>query len=157
MRRAGLVLLAAAAVPAVTGCGAPQPVPQWKEAAPAVTSPAPSPSASLTVRLVPSPAVSASLGSAASPSAPGAPAVLEPVWPAPAPSAGFVAAVRTEIPAVALDLRPEEISELGDQACQGLAAGKRRVVVAKSLGEYGLSTPDARELVRLARSHLCHT
>ncbi|MEU4694653.1 DUF732 domain-containing protein [Actinoplanes sp. NPDC023714] len=78
--------------------------------------------------------------------------------PAGAPAAaGFLAAVRGRLPEMALDMRPEEITDLGDQACAGLAAGQRRAAVAKNLAGYGLSTTDAVEVVSLANSHLCRS
>ncbi|MEU4561998.1 DUF732 domain-containing protein [Actinoplanes sp. NPDC023936] len=82
-------------------------------------------------------------------------------WPAPAgavasPAADFVAAVRDRLPELAIDRRPEEITELGDRACAGLAAGTRRPAVVKSLSRYGVSGPDATTLVTLAGAHHCH-
>jgi hypothetical protein len=153
VKRVGL-LLAAAIVPVIAGCGTAPRVPEWNAGgappspAASALSPAPvSPSPTTASPTTPSPSAPASADAAAT-------------WPAPAavapsPSAGFVAAVRGRLPQVALDLRPEEITELGDQACAGLAAGERRVTVAKGLSGYGLSAPEATALVALAGSHLC--
>jgi hypothetical protein len=147
VRRVGL-LLAAAAVPVIAGCGTAPRVPEWKaggapprpaESSP-VAAPAPPPSPA-----EPSP----------EPSPTTAPTSIAPVVAAPAPSAGFVSVVRGRLPEVAVDLRTEEITDLGDQACAGLAAGQRRVTVAETLSGYGLSAPDAAELVTIADAHLC--
>ncbi|MFC4072658.1 DUF732 domain-containing protein [Actinoplanes subglobosus] len=76
-----------------------------------------------------------------------------------APTAGelFVQAVRGQLSQVTMDLRNEEITEMGGQACASLAAGHERKEVAAELGEYGLPDADARELVSLARSTLCRS
>lgn len=67
----------------------------------------------------------------------------------------FVAAVQRELPDVALDRRDEEVEELGQQACQALAAGKKDGDVAGEISAEGVTAPDARKLVTLARSTAC--
>ncbi|WP_433824903.1 DUF732 domain-containing protein [Actinoplanes sp. CA-015351] len=146
-----------AALPVLAGCGTAPGVPEWKNAAPQAAPPSPATTSvapSEAPSDVPSPLPSYSVSVAATVSvSPTPPRVA--TWPSPTPSAGFVAAVQGRLPEVALDRRPEEITELGDQACQGLAAGKRRPTVAENLLGYGLSGADARVLVSLASSHLC--
>jgi hypothetical protein len=67
----------------------------------------------------------------------------------------FVAAVQRELPDVALDRRDEEVEDLGQEACQGLAAGKKDAVVAGEISAEGVAPPDARKLVTLARTTAC--
>ncbi|MEU4626522.1 DUF732 domain-containing protein [Actinoplanes sp. NPDC023801] len=69
----------------------------------------------------------------------------------------FLAAVRGALPEVALDRRNEEITEMGGEACDSLAAGRARRSVVAELAEYGLPDSDARKLIALARSALCRT
>ncbi|HWS37116.1 MAG TPA: DUF732 domain-containing protein [Actinoplanes sp.] len=71
--------------------------------------------------------------------------------------AGFLEAVRGRLPEATMDLRNEEIAEMGDRACDSLAAGDPRPAVVAALGDYGLTRPDARELITLARSTLCRS
>ncbi|MEV6305268.1 DUF732 domain-containing protein [Actinoplanes sp. NPDC051861] len=73
----------------------------------------------------------------------------------PAAADAFAAAVRGRLPMVALDRRPEEITELGDAACAEMTGGERRGTAVDSVIGYGVSSPDAREVVRLARRFLC--
>ncbi|SDT34081.1 hypothetical protein SAMN04489716_3364 [Actinoplanes derwentensis] len=54
-----------------------------------------------------------------------------------------------------MDLRNEEITEMGGRACDSLEAGNPRRSVVEALGEFGLAKPDARDLITLARSTLC--
>jgi uncharacterized protein DUF732 len=83
--------------------------------------------------------------------------------PSPAGDAGsgnagldrFVAAVRRDLPEVALDRRDEEVEALGEQACAGLRSGKTGAVVAGEIGAEDVAPADARELVTLARSTAC--
>jgi hypothetical protein len=74
-----------------------------------------------------------------------------------ASGARFLAAVRGRLPEVTVDMRNEEITEMGGQACASLAAGHPRRAVVSELAEYGLPAADARELVTLARSTLCES
>lgn len=67
----------------------------------------------------------------------------------------FVAAVRGQLSDATLDLRNEEITEMGGQACAALAAGQPRGEVAEELAGYGLPKAAAREMVILARTTLC--
>lgn len=123
MRRG--LLLCVVAVPLLAACGAPDGVPEWKDAAP----------------------------ESAAPSVPGsAPAV-----PGAASGDRFVAEVRDRLPELALDRRPEEITEMGGEACAGLAAGRQRAAVAETLQGYGVGADDARELVALAGADLCRS
>lgn len=101
---------------------------------------------------------------AAAPSPAATPAATSPAVTSPAvtSSAGdpgsderFVAAVRGQLPEVAVDRRPEEIAELGGAACTFLAAGQQRAAAAAELTGYGVTSTDARELVVLARTFLC--
>jgi hypothetical protein len=67
----------------------------------------------------------------------------------------FVAAVRGQLPEATVDLRNEEITEMGGQACASLAAGRPRRAVVEEVAGRGLPDAAARELVVLARSTLC--
>ncbi|WP_430787421.1 DUF732 domain-containing protein [Actinoplanes sp. G11-F43] len=67
----------------------------------------------------------------------------------------FLDSVRGGMPEFAMDLRNEEITEMGGQACASLAAGNPRREVVEELGEYGLADSEARDLIKLARSNLC--
>lgn len=67
----------------------------------------------------------------------------------------FVAAVRGRLSDATVDLRNEEITEMGGQACAALAAGQPRRAVVEELAGHGLPDAAARELVILARSTLC--
>ena len=125
MRRLGL--LGVVAVPLLAGCGAPAGVPQWKDAKP----------------------------DGAAPGVTGAaPASLAAAGPD-AAADRFVAAVRTRLPELAVDRRPEEITEMGGEACAGLAAGRLRTAVAEDLQRYGVAGAQAREVVALAQANLC--
>ncbi|BCJ46750.1 hypothetical protein [Actinoplanes ianthinogenes] len=80
-----------------------------------------------------------------------------PVWlegrTLPAASASpdrFVAAVRREMPELALDRRDEEIADLGDAACASIATGRQ-----DTLAEYGISAAQAQQLRQVARTDLC--
>lgn len=150
MNRIGLALITGAmVVTVVTGCGSSSPVPRWKDAVspPSVTEPA-------------DPAVT---GSAPPPIA--APPDAEPITPqasadqtataAEKSGARFLEAVRGELPEATMDLRNEEITEMGGHACASLAAGNPRRAVAEELGGFGLEHSDAKELITLARSMLC--
>ena len=179
-------LLVAAAVPLVTGCGAPEGVPQWKDAAPAGAAPtvigsAPALSgpavAGGTAGATAGPAgaaagaepgreaASTEPGGEAADAEPGREAAgAEPGREAAGAEPGreaagdrFVAAVRERLPELALDRRPEEITELGGEACAGLAAGRQRAAVAETLQGYGVTAREARELVAFASSGLCTT
>ncbi|GIE83036.1 hypothetical protein Aph02nite_89860 [Actinoplanes philippinensis] len=114
-----------AAVAVAAGCASAPPVPRWKDPEPWGASPAVS-------------------------DAVGAPAAS--VTPS---DQRFVAAVRGKLPEVTVDLRNEEITEIGGQACASLAAGRPRRAVAAEVAEYGLAAADARALVALARRTLC--
>ncbi|GGN97155.1 hypothetical protein GCM10010112_89090 [Actinoplanes lobatus] len=153
--RAGLVVLAV--VPFLSGCVGASPVPEWKDpqpigATPSVTGP---------VAAVGSAGTGIGpTGPVAAPGSPGAVTGLAPVTDggAQAVTGGeFLDAVRGELPAVAIDRRAEEITELGGQACSSLAAGNDRAEVAAELTEFGLETADARRLVTLARKNLCQS
>lgn len=83
----------------------------------------------------------------------------DPVWvapPSPAPSAAapaadrFVAAVRQQMPEVALDRRDEEITDLGDEACASIRDEHR-----DTLTGYGVTPAQARQLIGVARAELC--
>jgi len=67
----------------------------------------------------------------------------------------FVEAVQRQLPEVALDRRDEEVEELGEQACDSLAAGEKDAAVAGEIGEQGVASADARTLVALARTTAC--
>jgi hypothetical protein len=67
----------------------------------------------------------------------------------------FVTVVQKQLPDVALDRRDEEVEELGQEACSGLAAGKTPAAVAGGLSDDGVSAPDARKLVTIAGQSLC--
>ncbi|GAA0530022.1 hypothetical protein GCM10010172_08420 [Paractinoplanes ferrugineus] len=69
----------------------------------------------------------------------------------------FLAAVRTQVPTVALDRREEEVEELGETACDGLSAGRSKTTVARELSEHGVTSADARKLVSLAGDTVCGT
>ncbi|MBW6437404.1 DUF732 domain-containing protein [Actinoplanes hulinensis] len=151
--RAGLVVLAV--VPLLSGCVGASPVPEWKDpqpigAAPSVTGP---------VAAVGS--AGTGVGPTGAVAAPGSPGVVTGLAPQSdggvqaATGGEFLDAVRGELPAVAMDRRAEEITELGGQACSSLAAGNPRAEVAAELTEFGLETADARRLVTLARKKLC--
>jgi hypothetical protein len=86
-----------------------------------------------------------------------APATTAPAVSATPSEKRFLAAVRERLPETAMDLRDEEITEMGGEACDSLAAGAARRSVAAELAEYGLPDPEARKLVALARSTLCRT
>jgi hypothetical protein len=62
----------------------------------------------------------------------------------------FVAAVRREMPELALDRRDEEIADLGGQACSSIRSGR-----GEALTEYGVTAAQARQLRRVARADLC--
>jgi hypothetical protein len=117
------------AVAVLAGCASSPPVPQWKDPEPSRAAPAVS-------------------------DAVAAPPDGEPLS---ASGERFVAAVRGQLPEVTVDLRNEEITEMGGQACASLAAGHPRRAVVAELTEYGLPAADARELVTLARSTLCES
>lgn len=87
----------------------------------------------------------------------------DPVWvqgralPAsasPAPTAAgpdrFVAAVRQQLPELALDRRDEEIADLGAAACASLREGRQTVLTA-----YGVSPTQAHRLITVAHTDLC--
>jgi hypothetical protein len=131
-------------------------------AAQSVAAPSTEPSLTFVPSGPPSPAAVAAPG----PSPAGtATATAEPVRTATAAAAGadpgphgldrFVAAVQVRLPDVALDRRDDEIADLGQQACDQLAAGKKTAAVAGSLAEPGVSDADARALVALARDTAC--
>lgn len=154
MNRIGLAVSAVAVAVSLGGCGgATPPVPQWKEplSSPTVTVPDARPLVS----------ESAGQPAAAGPFSPPEVPSGEPSESAnraePFSGAGFVEAVREELPETTTDLRNEEITEMGSQACDSLAAGNPRRTVVEALGEFGLTPPDARELVTLARSTLCRS
>jgi hypothetical protein len=147
VRRLALVTTGMA-VAVMAGCATAPPVPQWKDPGPepAVTG-----------------AVAAPVRSAQPPPGQAPPASREPqASPEQTPGPGavpsderFLAAVRGQLPEMAMDLRSEEITEMGGQACESLAAGTARRSVAAELAEYGVPAADARKLVSLARTTLC--
>lgn len=63
----------------------------------------------------------------------------------------FVAAVRAQMPELALDRRDEEIADLGSAACASLKIKNRD----KLLSAYGVSADQATRLRDVARSDLC--
>jgi hypothetical protein len=135
------------AVAVMAGCATAPPVPQWKDPGPEPASPAVTTAVAAPVRSAqpppPSPETRATSSGTPGPSA--------------MPSGErFLAAVRGQLPEMAMDLRNEEITEMGGQACDSLAAGTARRSVAAELSEYGVPAADARKLVALARSTLCH-
>ncbi|AEV83799.1 hypothetical protein ACWT_2642 [Actinoplanes sp. SE50] len=62
----------------------------------------------------------------------------------------FVAAVRQELPELAVDRRDEEIADLGSTACAS-AHGQEH----DDLAAYGVSPEQARKLTDVARAALC--
>ncbi|MBO3742539.1 DUF732 domain-containing protein [Actinoplanes flavus] len=155
LSRAGLVVLAV--VPLLSGCVGASPVPEWKDpepigAAPSVTGP---------VAAVGS--AGTGIGPTGPVAAPGSPGAVTGTPPETDDGAQavigdeFLDAVRGELPAVAMDRRSEEITELGGQACSSLAAGNDRAEAAAELTESGLEPVDARRLVTLARRTLCQS
>ncbi|WP_433795738.1 DUF732 domain-containing protein [Actinoplanes sp. CA-252034] len=84
-------------------------------------------------------------------------AVAAPVASATPADERFLAAVRGQLAEAAVDLRNEEISVIGGQACASLAAGHPRKAVAAEVTEYGLPAAEARQLVGLARRTLCES
>jgi hypothetical protein len=161
MSRTGLFTMTMLAVTMTSGCAGQPPVPQWHDP----VSPAPMP-APFTVSPVASapfdgpPETVAGTGTApdSDAAAPDGPAGSSGQGSADGPvagEAGFLEAVRGQLPEVALDRRNEEITELGEQACVSLAAGQARRAVATEMTGYGVAVADARRLVSLARSTLC--
>ncbi|GAA1608050.1 DUF732 domain-containing protein [Actinoplanes couchii] len=154
MNRLGLgVLTGAMAVMCMGGCGGADSVPQWRDPQPsqAVTGPVAEPLADDGPE-PPAPSEGTWEGLREGPldSSPGS------VTPSsPEPGADFVAAVRGKIPEATMDLRNEEIAEIGRRACDSLTAGDPRRSVVEDLGDFGLEKPDARELIKAARSTLC--
>ncbi|MBG0562321.1 DUF732 domain-containing protein [Actinoplanes aureus] len=156
MRRFGL-LVAAATVPMIAACGAPAGVPEWKQGQPAPAAPSATGSVPAPNRQAGAAAPSPAEAPAATPE-PDVAATVASSAPGEAVSGErFLAAVRGQLPEVAVDRRPEEITEIGDAACTSLAAGQRRASAAADLIGYGVSNADARELVILARAFLCRT
>jgi hypothetical protein len=158
MRRLAL-LLTAAAVPVLTACGTAPGVPQWKDG---VAMPAsPSVTSSEAARDLPAGVAggSAAPATTAAGTAAAATAAPEPSGTTPpgraAAAASFADAVRGRLPEVAVDRRPEEITEIGGAACAQLATGQRRGAAVDEVTGYGVADADARELVRLARTFLC--
>lgn len=155
MKRRGL-LVAVTAVSVLAGCGTAPDVPQWKDgvalpASPSVIDSEPAPAgvaAGSPAATVPTASNPAEPTGAAEPSPP---ATMD----APRLPAEFAAAVRGRLPEVAVDRRPEEITEIGDAACAELVSGQRRGTAVSTVVGYGVSSAEARELVRLARAHLC--
>jgi hypothetical protein len=76
-------------------------------------------------------------------------------------AAGFVALVRSKLPAVATDRRDEEITLIAEAACGGLAGGltaDQVVAETRSLGTEDADATDqatARELIKLAIDKVC--
>ncbi|GLW28460.1 hypothetical protein Areg01_14000 [Actinoplanes regularis] len=62
----------------------------------------------------------------------------------------FVAAVRRDLPDLAVDRRDEEIAALGNKAC-ALVRGDRQ----DDLAEYGVSTDQELRLTKIAEAGLC--
>jgi hypothetical protein len=131
MRRRWPVAAVVVAALALAGCGDGEPQPAPRTPAPAVTS-------------------AAAAGTA---KAGDAPRTTEP--------AGFVAVVREKLPEIAADRRDEEIQAIADDACAGLAAGKKAddiVATTRSLGTLDAEATDqatARELIKLAIDTTC--
>jgi len=67
----------------------------------------------------------------------------------------FAAAVREQLPEVAMDRRDEEVEAFGEQACRALAAGEKAPAVAGEISSQGVTSADARKLVALAGSTAC--
>ncbi|MEV4276341.1 DUF732 domain-containing protein [Actinoplanes xinjiangensis] len=150
MRRLGFV--AGVAVAVMAGCASSPPVPQWKDPEPSGAVPAVSDALA-------APLVEPSATPDDDPVPLSATASPEPSSPAGVPVADerFLAAVRGRLADATVDLRNEEITRMGGQACASLAAGQPRRAVAAELAEYGLPDAAARELVALARSTLCES
>jgi hypothetical protein len=74
---------------------------------------------------------------------------------APAPDAGFVTAVRQDLPHLAVDRREEEIVALAEQTCTALAARRPADAVVGEVRAFGADGASARELVRLAITTVC--
>ncbi|MFI1990327.1 hypothetical protein [Actinoplanes sp. NPDC020271] len=62
----------------------------------------------------------------------------------------FVAAVRRELPELALDRRDEEIADLGSEACASMRAKDQ-----DTLSAYGVTPSQAQQLRTVARADLC--
>jgi hypothetical protein len=151
----GRVAVVAGVVVAVTaGCASSPPVPQWRDPEPSVAAPAVSDAPAVPLD---APAVGSSRMPGAEPGSPPASASPEPepAVDGPASDERFLAAVRGELAGATVDLRNEEIAEMGGQACASLAAGLPRRAVAAELTGYGLAEAELRRLVTLARSTLC--
>lgn len=69
----------------------------------------------------------------------------------------FVAAVQQKLPDVAMDRRDEEVAELGETACDALAAGQDPAAVVRELADEGVPADQARTLFTLARTTACHS
>ncbi|GIE30832.1 hypothetical protein Ait01nite_038770 [Actinoplanes italicus] len=150
MRRLALVATGVA-VTMMAGCATAPPVPQWKDPGPAPASPGVTAAAAA---VTPSPdAPTPKKG----PQAPKRESEAPKRELEPPSDERFLAAVRATLPEVAMDLRNEEITEMGGQACESLAIGTTRRSAAAELAEYGLPEAEARKLVSLARSTLCRT
>ncbi|XVV09311.1 DUF732 domain-containing protein [Actinoplanes sp. CA-131856] len=67
----------------------------------------------------------------------------------------FVAAVQRDLPDVAIDRRDEEVAAFGEQACRGLAAGKKAPAVVREFRAQGVSSAQAKRLFALASNTVC--
>jgi hypothetical protein len=162
------LVLTALALPALAGCGDAPGVPRWKDgvalpaspgvigSGPALDHPSGGAAGSATTQPVAAPPA------AQGPSSPAGPASYRETSRAtssPGSSSRsperFAAAVAGRLPEVAVDRRPEEITEIGNAACAELTGGRRRGAAVDEVAEYGVSSSDAREVVRLARTFLC--
>jgi hypothetical protein len=129
---------ATTAAPAASVASAETPVPQETSAQPAAASPRPR-------RTSPAPAARPTRTADRAAEAGSGNAGLD----------QFVAAVQQRLPAVAMDRRDEEVEELGEQACDSLAAGQTATAAAGEISDQGVELGDARKLVALARSTAC--
>ncbi|MEU8818346.1 DUF732 domain-containing protein [Actinoplanes sp. NPDC048796] len=63
--------------------------------------------------------------------------------------------MQRELPEVALDRRDEEVAAFGEQACRGLAAGKRAPAVVREFQRQGVPGAQAKLLFALASNTAC--
>ncbi|MEV4410076.1 DUF732 domain-containing protein [Actinoplanes sp. NPDC049598] len=67
----------------------------------------------------------------------------------------FVAAVQRDLPEITIDRRDEEVAALGEQACKGLAAGRKAPAVVRELRAQGIPDLQAKKLFALASTTAC--
>ncbi|WP_245923268.1 DUF732 domain-containing protein [Paractinoplanes atraurantiacus] len=63
--------------------------------------------------------------------------------------------MQRDLPEVAIDRRDEEVAAFGEQACRGLAAGKKAPAVVREFRAQGVSGPQAKRLFALASNTMC--